>query len=303
MLLYLLFVSSLFVSSLFVSLKAVSAECKEIRLSGPRNKPPYSETKGEDLTGLGFSEAQYWFSKIGAKVTIEKTFLDERDALAKLRRGDFDGLVVGYNSGDYEDEFYFSETWHRDSVHIFYLKDRPIEFKGIGSLKNKVGALDYSRDYGSDFERLKTFFLNLNFSGDRLKWISQLESQKIDYFLLPLTEGLVFLKENKLLSKIEISEKALFSSPLHFMIPKKHPCVPALMKLEEDMAKAVSEDRVKNLILNELAPELAPKAPTKPKEEQAKDEKAKDEQGKDEQGKDEHAKNEATKAETSGSSH
>lgn len=260
----------LFLSSLFMSLKAVSAECKEIRLSGPHNKPPYSATKDEGLTGIGFSEAQYWFSKIGAKVEIKKTFLDEKDALTKLRRGDFDGLVMGYNNGDYENEFYFSEAWHRDSVHIFYLKDRPVEFKGIASLKNKVGALDYSRDYGSDFERLKTFFLNLKISGDRLKWISQLENKKIDYFLLPLTEGLVFLKENKLLSKIQISDKPVFSSPIHFMIQKNHPCVPALMKLEEEIAKAVSEGRVKNLILTELAPELAPKPAAKPKDEHPK---------------------------------
>jgi len=263
----------LLMSSVFMSFQAHSAECKDIRLSGPSNKPPYSEIKDKQLSGLGFSEAQYWFSKIGANIVTEKTYLDEKDAISKLRGGAFDGLVVGYNKGEYEDEFYISEAWHRDSIHIFYLKDRPIDFQGINPLKSKVGALDYSRDYGTEFDRLKTFFLNLKFTGDRSQWISQLENQIIDYFLLPLTEGLMFLNDNKLLSKIKVSEKAVFSNPIHFMIQKNHPCVPALKKLEGEMAAALSEGRVKNLILKELAPELAPPSSSKPKKEQSQESK------------------------------
>jgi hypothetical protein len=58
---------------------------------------------------------------------IQKPVWDEKDALNRLRRGELDGMVMGYNGSDFEDEdeFYISETWHRDVVHIFYHKDRP----------------------------------------------------------------------------------------------------------------------------------------------------------------------------------
>ena len=99
----------------------------------------------------------------------------------------------------------------------------------------------------------------MKYTGDRNLWIDHLESGKIDYFLLPLAEGLSFLKQNKMASYIEVSEKPIFTKPIHFLVQKNHPCVPGLKKIEPEMAQAVAENRVKNQILKELGPNLAPK--------------------------------------------
>ena len=244
---------------LFFSLPALGEECKSILLSGPSHREPYSSIKDGVLGGLGFSEAEYWFGKIGAKVVIGKPYLDDWDLIEKMRRRDLDGAVIGISDGSLEDEFEFSEPWHNDTIHLFYKAGSSFEYKGITSLRGKAGVMDYSRNYGADFRRIQEFFLQIKKVGNRDLWVPKIADGSFDYFILPLNEGLQFLDEKKLFDKISMSPKSLFQTPLHFMISKQHPCAKLLKTLDKEMAESLANERVKNLLLTQLAPHLVDK--------------------------------------------
>ncbi len=254
------------------SLPVRGEECKSILLSGPSHRAPFSSLSGGTLTGLGFSEAEYWFGKIGAKVVIGKPYLDHWDAVERIRRREIDGTVIGINDGNLEDEFEYSEAWHKDAIHLFYKADSSFEYNGLTSLRGKSGVMDYSRDYGADFKRLQEFFLNVKKIGNRDKWPSKIEDGTFDFFILPLNEGLQFLGEKKLFDKIAMSTKSLFQTPMHFMISRQHPCAKLLKTLDKEMSESLASERVKTLLLTQWAPHLIDKKkqqkanPDKPKE-------------------------------------
>jgi hypothetical protein len=258
--------------AILVSPPVWAAECKSILLSGPSHRAPYSSLSGGTLSGLAFSEAEYWFGKIGAKVAIGKPYLDHWDAVEKIRRREIDGTVIGINDGNFEDEFEYSEAWHKDAIHLFYKADSSFEYNGLTSLRGKSGVMDYSRDYGPDFKRLQEFFLHVKKIGNRDKWPSKIEDGTFDFFILPLNEGLQFLGEKKLFDKISMSQKSLFQTPLHFMISRQHPCAKLLKTLDKEMSESLANERVKTLLLTQFAPHLIDKKklqkanPDKPKE-------------------------------------
>jgi len=236
---------------------AQAEDCKNITLGGPRNHPPYSEFKDGKMEGIAFEQADFWFEKIGAKVKREKASEVDQENLDKIKAKQLDGLVIGPTNGDLEDDFIFSEPWHKEGINVFYHKDNPLKFFRLTYLREKIGVYDYGRDFGPDFERMKQFFLELKQVGDRDHWIVGLKAKNFDYLLLPFHEGISFIKERNLGKELLYSDKSIFHLPFHFMVSKTHPCATKIESLKQEMILSLKQKKVQKLLEERLSPKKA----------------------------------------------
>jgi len=239
-----------------LSSSGIAGECKSVTLAGPNHHPPYSERKEGKMEGIAFDQADFWFEKIGAKVNRIAGSHRPEDDIQRISRKEIDGLVMGATDGDLEDQFTFSEAWHKDGFNVFYHKDHPLKFFSLTFLKDKLGVYDYGRNMGADFERMKQYFLELKQIGDRESWIVGLRAHNFDYLLLPYYEGINFIKEKNLLKEILYADKSLFTVPLHFMISKKNPCAAKLDEIKNEMIQALKQKTVQKIIEDKLFPKV-----------------------------------------------
>jgi polar amino acid transport system substrate-binding protein len=228
-----------------VSLQA--SQCQSIKVNGPNGWEPISYRNTDDqLTGIAIEVAQEVFNTLQVKLEILDHLPWKRQQLW-LENGTLDLIVAAYFNDERAKKFTYSDSYHSDDIAVFVRKNKAFKYKGLHSLKGKIGLRPLGGTYGNHFDQFAEQHLNIVEYSNHESSMKRIHKGNEDYLVLALMDGLFSAYKYGLSSEITPIAKGIAQLPIHFLMSKKSPCVKLMTKINQVLKKLESSHFTKRL--------------------------------------------------------
>lgn len=215
------------------------AHCAKLSVGGADGWEPvtYVNDEGRHM-GLGIDILREYASKNGFRIELMLDIPWTR-SLQMLENGELDVIAGAYFTQERNEIFKYSLPFTHDDIVVFQHKDKRFDVTSIHDLLGHRGARPQGGSYGDYVDTYAQNNLDMIFSPTGNQIFEVLKTERVDYVLLGLYDGLTNIYRDKLEDVIIPINPPLLRNEVYFMFSRQSPCLQHVANI--------------NLLISELA--------------------------------------------------
>ena len=233
---------------------AHAEHCNVLKVFGARDWQPlsYVGKNTQRVEGIGYDLIKYIADDLNVPMQIKSSVPWAR-GLSSLKKGQVDLAVAIYFSEERSEELIYSDSYFTNEARVFTLSNSKLRFHELKDLLNYSGGMFVGGGYGDEFDKFVERYdplIKRVYYKEQL--VGMLQLGRIDYFVLDYFDGVSFLKQQGLESKIKILDEPISSPKVYFATSKLSHCKKLLPYINKGIKKA-KEAGVLNKIVEKHA--------------------------------------------------
>jgi len=207
----------------------------------------YINENTKKTEGIGYDLAQLVAKELKTSIEISPN-LPWKRLLLRLESGKLDMCIGIYWNKERSKIFHYTESFLTNEPRVFVKKGREFKFEKIEDLKGLIGGAPLGASFGEEFDSFAEEFLTLQRVTGYIQMSQMLLLDRNDYYIADYIDGMSYLEQKKLKSRVVALSKPIAKIEVYFAISKKSPFAKVLPQITNIIKKAKKDGTIDKMI-------------------------------------------------------